>query len=389
MASSALSFFRKQGEGTEIPKTTRLFYERFKPYYHGGRVSCFEMGLFRDAVNVYDINSAYPFAMVHGHPWGTEYTTWAGILPPPKEIEASFIRLEADSLGVFAVTAKDGTLDFPEDKVKREFCVTGWEYLAARDTRRLRNAKIIESITFAEKKNFREYVDHFYGLKRTLDRKSAEYLYAKLFLNSLYGKFAANPDKYRNYWVVPSNEIGLGEDGLLETPWKFKGGNFEGYIGTENHLALVSMKLEETQQRYYNVATAASITGFVRAMLWRGLYSAERPFYCDTDSIIARNLNADISDELGAWKVEFEGKRIAIAGKKLYAISDGSPWTGFGENNEVPKGWKIASKGSRLTGPEIFNVAGGSIVKWKKEAPSMSLKMGTKFIERNIRRQNV
>jgi len=369
-----MNFFKNKGEEKiPVPVTSKHFYTRFSEFYHGGRVSCFKVGTGRTPFKVYDLNSAYPYAMKFDHPWEEDFEVLSGVIP--KETGRSFIRLETESLGVFAVRNEDTSLDFPDDGVRREFCITGWEYLAAKETGTLGKPKIIESYVFPHKMNFTKYVDHFYGLKETLDKDSKEYLFAKLFLNSLYGKFAANPENYSDYLVVKAGEIGKYES-LVYT--------FEGYIGSKNQLALLSKPLDEL--RYYNVATAASITGFVRAKLWRAIRHSKNPLYCDTDGLAAGKLNLPISKRIGDWKIEFSGNRYAVAGKKLYAFNDGSKWTGWGEEGKTPKGWKIASKGVRITGPEIFRIAEGETIKYNKPAPSFSLKGGQRFISRDIRR---
>lgn len=321
--------------------------------------------------------------MSHPHAWGEDYEGWTGILPP-KNVGASFIRLTCRALGVFPKTAKDGTLDFPAHGEIEDFSVTGWEYLAAKETGKLQEVTIRESFTFNRHQDFKNYVDHFYQLKKKLDPKTAEYLYAKLFLNSLYGKFAANPERYRNYWVIPSKEgVELANGKILGG---FVGCQFDSFIGSRKQFALISAPLEEDQQRYYNVATAGSITGFVRASMWRAVCKARRPYYCDTDGLWCEGLNLPISKELGEWKLEFEGSRLAIAGKKLYAASDGSPWTGWNQDGSAPKGWKVASKGVKLSGPDIFKVANGEVLTHRKEGPSMSLKMGNRWVERKVRK---
>ncbi|HSS99291.1 MAG TPA: DNA polymerase, partial [Terriglobales bacterium] len=329
------------------------------------------------------------FAMLQNHAWGDSYTTWTGILPPQKEIAQCFIRLKCKALGCFGLTAADGSLDFPADGSLREFFVTGWEYLAAKETGHLKEVTVLESVTFNEHRNFGDYVRHFYDLKSKLDRKSAEYLYAKLFLNSLYGKFAANPERYRNYFIIPAKHVPfLLKDRLV----KFEGWDFEGFIGSTNQLALISKVLADDQRRNYNVATAASITGCVRAIFWRAAAGADGLFYGDTDGIFAEKLNVKVSNELGDWKEEppecgHGYNRVAIAGKKLYALWCGKcRWTGFDDEGRTPKGWKIASKGVKISGPEIFEIARGKEITWKKDAPSFSLKLGAKFLSRTIRK---
>ena len=59
---------------TRFPK----FYDRFKPFYFGGRVECFHVGLIGKPFKVVDINSAYPYAMLRRHPYSLTYSTSDG-----------------------------------------------------------------------------------------------------------------------------------------------------------------------------------------------------------------------------------------------------------------------------------------------------------------------
>tara|TARA_R110000803_G_scaffold61541_1_gene121415 strand:+ start:83 stop:604 length:522 start_codon:yes stop_codon:yes gene_type:complete len=138
-------------------------------------------------------------------------------------------------------------------------------------------------------------------------------------------------------------------------------------------LDVYERSITETEKRFYNVATAASITGYVRAMMMRSIAGVEKILYCDTDSMIFEGShNVELGDKLGAWAVEAKGRAVWIAGKKLYCFEDSN-----GEN-------KLASKGVKLTAEQLKRVALGEKVKWQNFAPSYSLKAATKFIERTV-----
>ncbi len=146
--------------------------------------------------------------------------------------------------------------------------------------------------------------------------------------------------------------------------------------------------------RYYNIATAASVTGFVRAYLYRALCKSEGAIYCDTDSIKARNFsNLSIGNELGNWKHEFSGDYFAIAGKKLYADHiKGRPWTyNPKEEDEKNKNWKIASKGANIASltnaPELIEkIANGGTYQYNPEVPTFSFwRDQPVFVPRDLR----
>lgn len=363
-ASSAMKVWQKIS-GIKAPNTPQSFYEFFSPYYYGGRVQCFESGIIERDFQVIDINSAYPFAMKHHHAWGDNYVISDKLPNSRAYIQRSFIQLRGVSKGAFPFRTKTG-LDFPSDSVSREYFVTGWEFLAAIETRTLDDWELISCITFNDSIVFDDYVDEFYQMKDEAKASGdkASYIFAKLFLNSLYGKFAANPDKYHEYTVVNPRYIEAAEtDGY-------------DFCAELAEWALMSRPLGDEKARYYNVATAASITGFVRAYLWRAINECEGVIYCDTDSIACTttgSLSLD-SSQLGAWDNEASCHFGAVAGKKLYA---------FHTNDNK---WKTASKGVRLSPEEICRVANGQTVAHTPESPSYSLKRGIGFITRKINR---
>jgi hypothetical protein len=377
-ASAAMKFWAKLTK-TKKPNSSPNYYMEMAKYYYGGRVECFEKGLIEKPFSVIDINSAYPFAMMSEHPWGMDYAL-EDHLPDyftDNDISRCFITMSASSEGAFPVRTDKG-LQFPSDREIREFHITGWEYLAARDTNCLRDVTIKEVKHYMEHINFAPYVDHFFALKNEADRmmkrvgeKSADYgkwasqrLFAKLFLNSLYGKFASNPEKYEEFMTMPAKYLQSAES---------DGWSYCKLISEET--AIVNRPLEDEKRRYYDVAVAASITGFVRAYLWRNIKKCSGVLYCDTDCIVAHHIGntVPITDKLGDWDLEAECVRGAIAGKKLYA---------FEKKNGK---FKIASKGVRLDEGEIYRIAQGETVTYEPEAPTFTVKGGVKFTPRSIR----
>lgn len=364
LASGALKTWRAMTDA-EPPKSTPDFYDEFKPYYYGGRVEAIEPGEHRRPLLMADINSAYPYAMLSDHPYGSAYYR-ADEIPPRDKLHKSFISLRAESRGAFPYRGRDGSLSFPRDGEIREFHVTGHELLAAEETGALAVDDILGSYTFFESVTFREYVQRFYKEKyeaKARGDKAAELL-AKLHLNSLYGKFGANPREYREYTICDPADI--------VAACEYYDYDLDSIAGI---WAVLRRPIPDHAMHFYNVATAASVTGFVRAMLWRAICDVKRPLYVDTDSIICDDLgHLEIGRDLGQWDIEVNAQYAAIAGKKMYAIQshDGS--------------WKSASKGVRLSPAEIVKVARGETVKYESAAPTFSLSKPPSFITRSIAR---
>lgn len=363
VAGTALKQWQKISD-QKAPSTTKSFYENFAPFYYGGRVQCFESGIINADLKMVDLNSAYPGAMKHQHAWGTGYHTTTALPTTKAYTQRAFIELSCTSHGALPWRDEKGALHFPDDGIRRTYFITGWEFLAGIETKTISDVEIISVTQFSDSIEFGDYVDHFFAQKEAAENGSPEYIFAKLFLNSLYGKWAANPENYEEFKIVPAHHVHSAEvDGY-------------GFCTEVAGNALVSRPLSDEKHRYYNVATAASITGYVRAQLWRAINAVERPLYCDTDSVMCENTGTlELHPtNLGAWDVEAEGSEVAIAGKKLYAFrkSDGK--------------YKTASKGARLTAEEIIRVARGETVKYEAEAPTYSLTTGVRFIHRNIRK---
>ena len=361
LASGALKTWAKISETTP-PETNGEYYDFFKPFYYGGRVECFKKGLIDKPFKVADINSAYPFAMLSEHPSGTNYITDTNLPSTNAEIKKSFIRLRAKSLGAFPF--RGDTLEFPNDGEIREFFITGHEFIAARETGSLIIDDILQVFVFAESMNFKKYVKHFYAMKQAAQKGSADYIIAKLHLNSLYGKFGANPRNYQEFKTCdPGDIIAMNE---------IYGFDFCDFFGS---LAIMARPISEQAQRFYNIAVAASITGFVRAYLWRAISQCKGVLYCDTDSIAACDTSAlQLGQELGEWDIEAVCDSGGIAGKKLYAFHDSE--TGL---------YKCASKGVRFNAKQILKVCAGEAVTYANPVPTFSLKNSTKFIDRTIK----
>jgi len=334
---------------------------KFRPYYFGGRVEVFnyangEPGPF----NIYDVNSAYPYAMTFQHPLGTRYYQTDDL----SDIKGgSFWTVIAKSRGALPIRKKDGGVDFPNDNEPREYKVTGWELLCGIETGTL---DILSGIGLVpmETESMRPFVEKCVKIKEAAEKAGDKTgrLLAKLKMNSCYGKYAANPESYKEYILDPRADTeeagGWCFDRLLTTP--------DGPRG------LFWRPAQRAQ--FFDVALAASITGHARANLWRAINSCEGVIYCDTDSVLCQNgAKLDRGGKLGQWDDEGEIARAWIAGKKLYALE------------KTGGGYKTASKGVKATPAEIKRVCAGEVVLIKNDAPTMKIDGRQIFQERHIK----
>lgn len=370
----------KKNYGTGFIAQQRGQAELYRPFYYGGRVECFATGHAKQNFDVIDINSAYPYAMLSRHPFepeGVLRTT----LPPGDELERTFIRLDAVAKGCFPLRdVEDGSLQFPWDEKKvREYFVTGWELKAALELNLVKIFNVVDVHYFSHTVDFVQYVNHFYDERKAAKIRGdkVQDVFAKLFMNSLYGKFAADPNKYHEYLIATDDSfLDHVEEGYhCSAPWsRPRAGLVHGEEGQDNKY-LMARPLPEEKHRYYNVATAASITGFVRAHLLKALHASSGVLYCDTDSIAARRTEGvPLSGNLGDWKLEMRCNEYAIAGKKLYAF----------KNAELDE-WKVACKGVDLTAAQIVQVARGKRISYSPEVPTFSIhKSSPQFVGREI-----
>jgi hypothetical protein len=339
-------------ENIEITNSGKAFRDTVLPFYHGGRTECFEKGIIEGDIKVYDITSSYPYAMTHRHPIEFHVKQHE---TKPKIQGHNFYHLRADSAGALPLKNEDGALYFPHGV--HDFFATGWEVLAGLETGRLRIIKHHYQLVFPITADFKAYVSYFFEIKNNTVKGSPENIFAKLFLNSAYGKFAANPEKYVDTYLCPR------ESGA----WAMENG-FSIHTEMLDKL-IVSKPNDESRHRYYNIATGASITGFARAHLFRALQRVERPLYCDTDSIIFTGGHTlSIGNELGAWAHEGNFDIAAIGGKKIYSLKN------FSNGKE-----KNACKGIRLSSEEIFKIAKGATITKTPDVPVYSFKKGKIF----------
>lgn len=354
--------------------TDEKFRDRF---FFGGRVQCFrKSGVYREPFQIDDVNSMYPYVMKnYRHPMVE--SDGSGYEPDIKlRKDTFFVVAEGKQIGpygAFPTRDRKGGVSFLKEK--GEFCVTIHEWNQAEQNGWFKPSKILRTYSFEKSECFDTFVDHFYNsrLKAKQDGNVLLDLFYKLILNSAFGKFAQNPAKYKDHHITHGE--------LLSSPWNHIGGTADGDY--------MMWQKKSLQHSYKNVAIGASITGAARAILMDGLKKADTPIYCDTDSIISRGLTGVTkgSKELGAWKLEATGDKIAIAGKKLYACFNGEiqgpvmPPQTLDDLQAI----KTATKGARIPAREIIDVAMGKTVLYEKAAPTYHLDGSTSWIHRKIR----
>ena len=368
LAGTALQEIKKTGY--EIIRTGESFDEKFRPFYFGGRVQCFDVGSFTGPLHFVDINSAYPRAMIEDHWYGPGHIELKKL--PDSENGSWFAEIDAVNSGALPIRGEK--LFYPDDDKVRTYYASGWEINAGLETNTLKIIRVKSVYKPNLKNNFREYIEKYYKEKADykaagLDKKENRigYVFSKLLQNSGYGKFAQDGRDFKKFCIVPLGEWPENTP-TQKTRWCWYSDHGEYSI----------FYRDDPELKFYNVCTAASITGWVRAYLWKAILSADTPLYCDTDSLICRAFTGKVGEELGDWSLDATLSEAHIAQRKMYAVR-----TMEGE-------YKVASKGVRLSFDDIKNgIKNGSIVTHKKDAPTMSLRFGQRYLERKINFENL
>lgn len=376
-------------------------------YFFGGRCECVGgRGVFGSNViekrpfHLYDVNSMYPHVMAaYSHPMGNQFTVRGGA----PGVQTCFIELECRNFGALVKRGDDGEISADFDH--GIFRTTIWEYQTALKHGLIEAVKINWCIDFAARSDFSKFVlpryEKRFAVKarlKTLQEGTPEWFetrkddtFLKLILNNAYGKFAQNPRDFKDYYLTSENEIPDINDcsGAVKTLAALQPELADqavlkewGYRPSSECEGFWIWSRPQAFRQFYNVATAASITGASRAVLLDALATADDPVYCDTDSIICRGLpGTDLHNErLGAWKIEAELDEVIVAGKKLYGykiagVPDGQP-------GRV----KVRSKGVQdVTWHDLERMLDDELLTFVNPAPTFT-KMGTQsYMTRNVR----
>jgi hypothetical protein len=391
-AGASMRAWAKQS-GIAPPRQTGARYQQYKPYYYGGRVQCFESGTCRKPFKLVDMNSAYPEAMIHPHPFSVAGAHQSH-LPRDSELHKCLITLKCVARGCFPFRLGDdptkGDLFFPDDeRTVRRYHITGYEFIAAlkRDAIKLGTVMIEDVHYFEDSVKFEDFILSNWDrrARAKLEGNKALDIIIKLLMNSLYGKFASDYSKYRDYLLSHTEDI-----------FKYVERGFEIDTDWGNGRKLLSRSIDESKYRFYNIATAASITGFVRAKMFEAICDVSGPIYGDTDALACTDTgDLPLGDGLGQWKHEGDFDEYSIAGKKTYAFHKAShPYDFALDHRNDYLHWKVASKGVDLNPDEIRIVASGEKdshgrfkgVKYRPEVPTYSVKRtAPQFINRDVR----
>jgi hypothetical protein len=320
IAGLAFNAFRHRFMNARIyihrhPEAQRLEIES----YRGGRNECFYIGRYKGKVYALDVNSMYPFVMLNnGYPvMLTAYyqtgdlKTLEGLMRDLLVIARLRVRVNEPVVGV----KHNGKLVFPIGTFEGVF--TSPEIQLVREYGKILEVKEIAG--YEPARVFFEYVSYFHRLKTEYEAKGDMVFrsIAKLYLNSLYGKFGQRLNRY----TLVAENCNM-DDGIYSMISETSSKPVSIWV-IDGRMYMVEK--EEPSENSF-VAVASFVTSYARNYLTQLILKAGygNVLYCDTDSLFVTergydNLREYIGErELGKLEVRGVGEEMTIFAPKHY-----------------------------------------------------------------------
>lgn len=272
------------------------YLEFARKSYKGGRCEAIKMGVFKN-VNVYDINSLYPYVMsIANFPnpnsasRGIEIVNSKDIFQICKVIirQDNYLPVLSEKISVGSAKSRDTKLIFPNGTCIGYFTNHEIEYMTKNGYGEV--VEVIETLNFNYMGSiFKTVINDLFNLRMNTKTKFESYIY-KIIMNGGYGKYA-------------QSNIVIEFDGkfLIEIEKDYYPRQ-SNYIWSSHITALARIHLHKFMQRY-----------------------SKYLLYVDTDSIhlwkhkIAKKY---LGDKLGQFKFEGNFKEAEYKGAKFYRLDN-------------------------------------------------------------------
>lgn len=345
IASQAFTAFRHRflnGEKLLIHNYNEIL-EMEKDSYRGGRCEAFQLTeyegkKYKPIKDVYklDINSMYSYVMKNNKyplsPLSRGPLEDMSVNNLRKIIDDNFILAQCIlNLNIPAIGQKSERLIFPIGKFRQT--VTSPEIKYILDNPKFGEIiKVEKCVGYRQENIFSDYVDYFFNLK-TNSTNSASKGVAKIFLNSLYGKFGqkAYPESTK---VLPNDIMYDAMNYMFDEGKTFSMSSLDTttmenvrYTKLGEDIYKTSPPIEEFSELSVPII-ASAVTSYARQYLFELMMISglENVYYCDTDSIFTNccgyeNLYNYIHEtKLGKLKLEDFGE-VEIYGLKNYKFN--------------------------------------------------------------------
>lgn len=302
--------------------------------YYGGRTECFKLGEFQESTYYsYDVNSMYPHVMKDNiYPYKFVGRRTHCTLKKLDELMGDYLviaKVKARTFTPSIITRMKGKVFFPTGEFITTLCHPELELLKSQGE----ILEVYEVNCYNGAKLFEKYVDFWY--KKRLKYKAQDndiyQTLCKLFLNSLYGKFAQKISKYEVIDEAHPDEVSSEEYyDMDDATW-------------HNIITFGGSKMKSTVKDWASdafPAVSSFVTSYARCHMWKLIESAgiENCYYMDTDSLTVdeegkKNIEAAlIGNELGQIKIEKEAVRLVLHGCKDYIFADKETIKGISKN---------------------------------------------------------
>lgn len=307
IASTAMNLFRRRFLTKKIG-TSDAVNEIASQAYVASRVEPFQKHV--SNAEYLDINSSFPFAMTCPVPGDLLRTNR---ILSEREEDLQIARL--------TITVPDRhvpPLPYRADGKRIYFPVGSWTgWFDVQDVLLLLDGggtieKCHQVLHFAPCDDLAGYANTLYDIRKK-SRSAAEKQVMKIFLNSLYGKFAEGTEK-SSFHVRPSPST------LALPKYDPKNGI---NVGLAYVMPGIWEVIDKVQVQHRHVPISEAITARARANLTRYMWKAREVYYCDTDgfAIPPDSLPSyQQSKELGGLKHEKTIEKGHFLAPKLYAM---------------------------------------------------------------------
>lgn len=336
IASQAFTSFRHRfmNHKIYIPGDTQET-EMARDSYHGGRTECFQIGEYNNETYYkVDVNSMYPYVMSH-YMYPVNFDAYYESPDIPRLLSSIKTRcaiadvLLCTDIPFFVHKSVDRNI-YPVGQFRTTLCTE--EIRLAIENNWVK--EIYSCIMYRARNIFTEYVDFFYGVKVKAGHTAQRLLraFAKLYLNSLYGKFGQRGFSDRVIGQDKDDTIRVSHGYNVQTGQRYT-------IRQIGHQVMYSEKKGEGYNSF--CAIASHVCANARLYLYSLVLIAGRKncFYCDTDSIIVNetglNKLSSLMDKtkLGFLKIEGVCNHINIVAPKHYFFED--HWTRKGVRKDA------------------------------------------------------
>ena len=382
IASQALNVFRHSFMNNDIVLHSNLYVNTVeRDAYLGGRTECFFIGdIPEDKIYGLDINSMYPYVMKQGH-LPSMYNGRIDEQKPKYILEIMENNYVIADVMISTTKPFHGIkwLDQRYKILNSENIIRGQKlifpvgtystYLHHDELRYAIENDFLIHVRglYLYKPNdlFSKYVDFFneVKVKATINENMTDRLIAKLFLNSLYGKFG---QQHHDMGIIAKN-VNL-DLGVTEV------------INIDNHIKFTDFTwFNDLWREYTNgessfsfPAISGAITARARLLLWDYIEKVgmENVYYCDTDSIYTNEIGYQKllpsmhNSRLGAMALEAELNNMIVNGAKDYKkdgirVVKGVPKNAKWLNNDVSistrfEGWKEYRNNGMNRQPKVW-----------------------------------